>query len=58
MNGAILTEDEIALIISKYPESDWLTEIKKKFPNADMGYALSVIEVLCGGDIVQVSEKQ
>lgn len=44
-------DEVIEQIIKHYPASQWLEQIKKIMPEADEGFVVSTIEILCGGDL-------
>ncbi|MEI8209693.1 MAG: hypothetical protein WCG16_10845 [Methylococcales bacterium] len=43
-------------IIKSYPENEWLKQCRSKLPEADDDEILSTIEILCGGDIEELTE--
>ena len=44
-------------IMQAYPEQEWLAACKKVMPLVDDGSILSAIEILSGGDVVEVGDE-
>ena len=51
-----ITIQDIINIIKSYPENEWLKQCRAKLPEADDDEILSTIEILCGGDIEELTE--
>jgi len=47
-------EKIIPQVVKNYPDDDWVKEIKKRAPDADIGQIQEYIMIYFGGDIVAI----
>jgi len=56
MNLDAKLEKAITQVVEEYPDDDWVREIQKRVPDADIGAIQEYIMIHLGGDVIELDE--